>query len=69
MPFDTHQMPPAGPALTAAIESALRAVPPAWPLAATVAVNPFLGQVGEDLATTAARLHTGPFSSANRGRA
>ncbi len=56
MPFDQHQNTPAGPALTTAIEAALRAVPPAWPLAATVAVNPFLGQTGEDLATAAARL-------------
>lgn len=56
MPFDTHQMPPAGPALTTAFEAALRAVPPAWPLAATVAVNPFLGQTAENLATTASRL-------------
>jgi hypothetical protein len=42
--------------LAAALDRALRAVPPAWPLEATVAVNPFLGQAGEDLATAAARL-------------
>ena len=42
--------------LAQAIDSAVRAIPPAWPLAATVAVNPFLGQTGEDLATAAARL-------------
>ncbi|MCX7282745.1 MAG: DUF2309 domain-containing protein [Novosphingobium sp.] len=42
--------------LTCAIDGAIRAIPPAWPLAATVAVNPFLGQTGEDLATLAARL-------------
>ena len=41
--------------LTAA-EAAGRAIPPAFPLDATVAVNPFLGQTGEDLATAAARL-------------
>ncbi|MBV8972787.1 MAG: DUF2309 domain-containing protein [Sphingomonadaceae bacterium] len=35
---------------------AIRAVPPQWPLAATVAVNPFLGQAGELLANAAARL-------------
>jgi len=41
------------------VDAALRAalaVPPLWPLSANVAVNPFLGQSGEDLATTAARL-------------
>jgi hypothetical protein len=32
------------------------AIPPAFPLDATVAVNPFLGQTGEDLATASARL-------------
>lgn len=42
--------------LTNAIGSAIRAIPPAWPLAATVAVNPFLGQTGEDLAMVSARL-------------
>ncbi len=42
--------------LTHAIDGAIRAIPPAWPLAATVAVNPFLGQTGEELATLAARL-------------
>ncbi|SIO12427.1 hypothetical protein SAMN05444722_0515 [Rhodovulum sp. ES.010] len=39
-----------------AAEAAARAIPPAFPLDATVAVNPFLGQTGEDLATAAARL-------------
>jgi uncharacterized protein len=43
-------------ALLEAAETAARAVPPAFPLDATVAVNPFLGQTGEDLATAAARL-------------
>ncbi len=41
--------------LTAA-EAAARAIPPAFPLDATVAVNPFLGQTSEDLATASARL-------------
>ncbi|MBM3606702.1 MAG: DUF2309 domain-containing protein, partial [Alphaproteobacteria bacterium] len=36
--------------------TAAKAVPPAFPLSATVAVNPFLGQTDEDLATAAARL-------------
>lgn len=39
-----------------AAEGAARAIPPAFPLDATVAVNPFLGQTEEDLATAAARL-------------
>jgi uncharacterized protein YbcC (UPF0753/DUF2309 family) len=39
-----------------AAEAAGRAIPPAFPLDATVAVNPFMGQTGEDLATAAARL-------------
>ncbi|TCP38864.1 YbcC family protein [Rhodovulum marinum] len=42
--------------LLAAAETAMRAIPPAFPLDATVAVNPFLGQAGEDLATAAARM-------------
>jgi uncharacterized protein len=39
-----------------AAEAAARAVPPAFPLDATVAVNPFLGQTQEDLAQASARL-------------
>ena len=42
--------------LLKAAEEAARAIPPAFPLTATVAVNPFLGQTGKDLATTAALL-------------
>ena len=42
--------------LLGAAERAVRAIPPAFPLDATVAVNPVLGQTGEDLATAAARL-------------
>ena len=42
--------------LLKAAEAAARAIPPAFPLAATVAVNPFLGQTGENLATAGARL-------------
>jgi uncharacterized protein YbcC (UPF0753/DUF2309 family) len=44
------------PALLAAAEAAARAIPPAFPLSATVAVNPYLGQAGDDLATAATRL-------------
>jgi hypothetical protein len=43
-------------AILAAAEKAICAIPPAFPLDATVAVNPFLGQVDEDLAHAAARL-------------
>jgi hypothetical protein len=39
-----------------AAEAAARRIPPAFPLDATVAVNPFLGQTAEDLATASARL-------------
>lgn len=42
--------------LLKAAEAAARAIPPAFPLDATVAVNPFLGQASEDLAVCAARL-------------
>ncbi|WP_137112497.1 YbcC family protein [Rhodobacter sp. SY28-1] len=42
--------------LLTAAEAAARAIPPAFPLDATVAVNPFLGQTGEDLAQASARL-------------
>lgn len=39
-----------------AAERAADAIPPLWPLASSVAVNPFLGQMREPLATTAIRL-------------
>lgn len=39
-----------------AAHRAARAIPPLWPLASSVAVNPFLGQSSEPLATAAARL-------------
>ncbi len=39
-----------------AVEAAARRVPPAFPLDANVAVNPFLGQSDEDLAHASARL-------------
>lgn len=42
--------------LFAAAEAAVRAIPPVWPLASSVAVNPYLGQAGLDLAGTAALL-------------
>ncbi|NDR56680.1 YbcC family protein [Aliiruegeria sabulilitoris] len=43
-------------AILVAAENAARRIPPAFPLEATVAVNPFLGQAGDDLATASARL-------------
>ena len=43
-------------ALMDAADGAGRAIPPVWPLASSVAVNPYLGQAGERLATTGARL-------------
>lgn len=39
-----------------AARNASRAIPPLWPLASSVAVNPFLGQAAEHLATAGARL-------------
>ncbi len=43
-------------ALAAAMNRAARAIPPVWPLASSVAVNPFLGQAEEPLAKVGARL-------------
>ena len=43
-------------ALRAAADTAIAHVPPAFPLDATVAVNPYLGQAGEGRAMAAARL-------------
>ncbi len=42
--------------LVHAANGAAKAIPPLFPLSASVAVNPFLGQTGEPLAVTAARL-------------
>ena len=55
----THSLlaPPPGQAvLEQAVDRAVRAIPPAWPLSSSVAVNPFLGQSGETLAKAGARL-------------
>jgi len=43
-------------ALETAADAAARQIPPLWPLASTVAVNPFLGQTTATLAETGARL-------------
>lgn len=42
--------------IEAAADRAARAIPPLWPLASSVAVNPYLGQTHEPLATAGARL-------------
>ena len=56
-------------ALFTAAEAAARAIPPAFPLEATVAVNPFLGQTTEDLATASARMARVAGISLTQGRA
>ncbi len=43
-------------ALWSQADAALRAIPPVWPLASSVAVNPYLGQSGETLAIAGERL-------------
>ncbi|WP_022727962.1 YbcC family protein [Fodinicurvata sediminis] len=43
-------------ALEGVAKRAARQIPPLWPLASSVAVNPFLGQTGQTLALTGARL-------------
>ncbi|OLP46331.1 YbcC family protein [Rhizobium oryziradicis] len=45
-----------GDALAQAADQAVRAIPPAWPLTATVAVNPFFGQAQASFEETAALL-------------
>ncbi len=42
--------------LLAVADRATRLIPPLWPLAASVAVNPYLGYAHENMATAAARL-------------
>ncbi|MBS7539261.1 YbcC family protein [Ancylobacter lacus] len=49
-------LPPPPAAILEAADRAARAIPPLWPLASSVAVNPFLGQTREPLANAAARL-------------
>lgn len=51
-----HVMPLQNSLLADAADRAARAIPPVWPLSSSVAVNPYLGQTGEDLARVAARL-------------
>lgn len=42
--------------LRTSVDSAIAAIPPAWPLASSVAVNPYLGQTHNNLAETGALL-------------
>ncbi len=42
--------------ISRAVDAAVRAIPPVWPLASSVAVNPYLGQSEEALAFAGARL-------------
>lgn len=42
-----------------AVEASIRLIPPSWPLASSVAVNPFLGQASETLAEAGSRLARG----------
>ena len=50
MSHPNSSMPIAFSILERAVDLACRAIPPVWPLASSVAVNPFLGQTGEGLA-------------------
>ena len=52
----TQTQPLTADEILAVAARAARAIPPLWPLSASVAVNPFLGQTNRHLAGTAARL-------------
>ncbi|MCR9221090.1 MAG: DUF2309 domain-containing protein [Alphaproteobacteria bacterium] len=56
MTVDAKSAPLALSALEAAADAAARQIPPLWPLASYVAVNPYLGQTSESLAAVGARL-------------
>ncbi|MGY6551341.1 MAG: YbcC family protein [Erythrobacter sp.] len=49
-------------------DAAARHIPPLWPLASSVAVNPYLGQSGQDLAATAALLARVSTAATTMGR-
>ncbi|UHC20064.1 DUF2309 domain-containing protein (plasmid) [Methylobacterium currus] len=51
-----HSLPAAHETVRAAADAAGRLIPPLWPLASSVAVNPFLGHAGEPLWAAGARL-------------
>ncbi len=65
----TQIAPDRAAALIAGTEAAARAIPPAFPLDATVAVNPFIGLTGADLAHAAARLARAAGVRVTRARA
>lgn len=54
--INLNQPPLSAAAIAPIADAAARAIPPVWPLASSVAVNPYLGQAELDLATTAALL-------------
>lgn len=54
--------------LTHSIDAAVRAIPPVWPLASSVAVNPYLGQSEMSLAQTGALLARVGGSPVTMGR-
>ncbi|MCC0025770.1 MAG: DUF2309 domain-containing protein [Zhengella sp.] len=56
MTFQTQTFAPTADALERAVDASIRQIPPLWPLAAHVAVNPWLGQSRLGLAETGARL-------------
>lgn len=51
-----HSLPASHERVRGAAEAAGRRIPPLWPLASSVAVNPFLGHTGEPLWAAAAQL-------------
>ncbi|TGD97330.1 YbcC family protein [Methylobacterium nonmethylotrophicum] len=51
-----HSLPAPHDTVRAAADAAGRLIPPLWPLASSVAVNPFLGHAGEPLWVAGARL-------------
>jgi len=56
MHFPSAHQPLAASEIVALADAAARAIPPAWPLSSSVAVNPYLGQAGLDLAHAGALL-------------
>ena len=56
MPMSTFKLHVAAPLIHDAARRAADLIPPLWPLATSVAVNPYLGHTGETLAMTSARL-------------
>lgn len=65
----TQFLPDRAAALIGQAESAARTIPPAFPLDATVAVNPFIGLTGENMVHAAARLARAAGVRVTRARA